>query len=107
MPAFGLGIDFATSNTVPLMRWPDGRVRPLLYGPSPLLPSAVFVPQPGSSALGGLPADLVVGADALHHARSEPAGLEPNPKQHIDDRSLLLGAREVTVVELIAAVLRH
>ncbi|GAA3272213.1 Hsp70 family protein [Dactylosporangium vinaceum] len=105
-PAFGLGIDFGTSNTVALMRWPDGRVRPLLFDANPLLPSAVFAPTkpgPGSTT----PADdLVVGGDALHHARFDPAGLEPNPKQHIDEPSMLLGAREVPVADLIAAVLR-
>src|SRR3954452_8440059 len=104
-PAFGLGIDFGTSNTVALMRWPDGRVRPLLFDANPLLPSAVFAPtKPGpASAAAGDPAapsgppasDLVVGSDALHHARFDPAGLEPNPKQHIDEQAILLGTREV------------
>jgi hypothetical protein len=106
-PAFGLGIDFGTSNTVALMRWPDGRVRPLLFDANPLLPSAVFAPsKPGPGAPDGAPGDLVVGGDALHHARFDPAGLEPNPKQHIDEPAILLGAREVAVTDLIAAVLR-
>ncbi|WP_433209661.1 Hsp70 family protein [Dactylosporangium sp. CS-047395] len=134
-PAFGLGIDFGTSNTVALMRWPDGRVRPLLFDANPLLPSAVFAPTkpgpasaapasdaaaggsdsaaPGSvgAAVGGSGpgvgvADLVVGGDALHHARFDPAGLEPNPKQRIDEPAILLGAREVAVADLVAAVLR-
>ncbi|GAA4250682.1 hypothetical protein GCM10022255_040320 [Dactylosporangium darangshiense] len=118
-PAFGLGIDFGTSNTVALMRWPDGRVRPLLFDANPLLPSAVFAPSkpgPGSPAApapGAAPqspaaafGDLVVGGDALHHARFDPAGLEPNPKQHIDEQAILLGAREVAVTDLIAAVLK-
>ncbi|MGI5236865.1 Hsp70 family protein [Dactylosporangium sp. CA-139066] len=107
-PAFGLGIDFGTSNTVALMRWPDGRVRPLLFDANPLLPSAVFAPSkpgPGSAAPES-PGELVVGGDALHHARFDPAGLEPNPKQHIDEQAILLGAREVAVTELVAAVLR-
>jgi len=118
-PAFGLGIDFGTSNTVALMRWPDGRVRPLLFDANPLLPSAVFAPSkpgPGSPAApapGAAPqspaaafGDLVVGGDALHHARFDPAGLEPNPKQHIDEQAILLGPREVAVTDLIAAVLK-
>ncbi|MFI5916746.1 Hsp70 family protein [Dactylosporangium sp. NPDC051541] len=96
--AFGLGIDFGTSNTVALMRWPDGRVRPLLFDASPLLPSAVFATAGGA---------LVVGGDALHHARFDPAALASNPKQHIDELTVLLGAREVDVTELFAAVLRH
>src|SRR5690242_9365882 len=97
-PGFGLGIDFGTSNTVAMLRWPDGRVKPLLFDASSLLPTAVFAPPTG---------DLVVGTDALHHARFDPAGLEPNPKRHIDELSVLLGAREVPVVELVAAVLRR
>jgi hypothetical protein len=97
--AFGLGIDFGTSNTVAMLRWPDGRVKPLLFEGSPLLPSAVFAPADGGA--------LIVGTDALHHARFSPQRLEPNPKRHIDEVSVLLGDREVTVVELVAAVLRH
>ena len=37
-----LGVDFGTSHTVAVVRWPDGRVRTLLIDGSPLLPSAVF-----------------------------------------------------------------
>jgi molecular chaperone DnaK (HSP70) len=96
--AFGLGVDFGTSSTVAMLRWPDGRVKPLLFEGSPLLPSAVFAPPQGP---------LVVGSDALHHGRFEPSQLEPNPKRLIDDEGLLLGSREVPVAELFAAVLRH
>lgn len=95
---FGLGIDFGTSSTVALLRWPDGRVKPLLFDGSPLLPSAVFAPADGA---------LVVGRDALHHARFAPAGLEPNPKRCIDAATVLLGEREVAVADLVTAVLRH
>jgi len=35
---FRLGIDFGTSNTVAVLRWPDGRVKSLLFDGSPLLP---------------------------------------------------------------------
>jgi beta-lactam-binding protein with PASTA domain len=97
-PAFGLGIDFGTSNTVAMLRWPDGRVKPVLFEGSPLLPSAVFAPADGP---------LVVGTDALHHGRYHPAQLEPNPKRHIDDTGLLLGERELPVADLLSAVLRH
>jgi actin-like ATPase involved in cell morphogenesis len=93
---FALGVDVGTSSTVAMLRWPDGRVQPLLFDGSPLLPSAVFAPPVGP---------LIVGRDALHHGRFEPAGLEPYPKRRIDEGSLLLGSREVTVVELLAAVL--
>src|SRR5688572_21658706 len=96
--AFGLGVDFGTSSTVAMLRWPDGRVKPLLFEGSPLLPSAVFAPTEGP---------LVVGSDALHHGRFEPSQLEPNPKRLIDDEGLLLGNREVSVLELFTAVLKH
>jgi molecular chaperone DnaK (HSP70) len=47
---YGLGIDFGTSNTVAALTGPDGRTRPLLFGSSPLLASAVFA-GPGTDLL--------------------------------------------------------
>jgi molecular chaperone DnaK len=91
-----LGIDFGTSHTVAVVRWPDGRARPLLVDGSPLLPSAVYA-EPGGA--------FAVGRDALHSARLDPARFEPNPKRRIDDGMLLLGDREVPVAELVGAVL--
>src|SRR5689334_14759996 len=88
---FALGVDYGTSNTVAVLRWPDGRTQPLLFEGSPLLPSAVFAAADGH---------LIVGHDALHHARFEPARLEPNPKRLIDDEVVLLGGREVRTVDL-------
>src|SRR5207244_10546560 len=100
MPAsgFALGVDFGTSNTVAVLRWPDGRARPLLVDGSPLLPSAVYADPSGT---------LLVGRDAIHSARLDPARFEPNPKRRIDDQSVLLGERELPVVELVAAVLNR
>jgi hypothetical protein len=95
---FALGIDLGTSNTVAMLRWPDGRVKPLLFDSSPLLPSAVFAAADGR---------LIVGRDALHHARFAPGNLEPNPKRRIDEERVLLGDREVEVTDLMAAILRH
>jgi hypothetical protein len=95
---FTLGIDFGTSNTVAMLRWPDGRIKPLLFDGSPLLPSAVFAAADGR---------LIVGRDALHHARFAPASLEPNPKRRIDEDWVLLGEREVEVTDLVTAVLRY
>jgi molecular chaperone DnaK len=99
MPAAGmhLGVDFGTSNTVAVLRWPDGRARPLLFDGSPLLPSAVYAEPDGGA--------LVVGRDAVHSARLDPGRFEPNPKRRIDDTTLLLGDREVPLVEVVAAVL--
>jgi actin-like ATPase involved in cell morphogenesis len=91
-----LGVDFGTSNTVAVARWPDGRARPILVDGSPLLPSAVYAEPSGA---------LIVGRDAVHSARLEPARFEPNPKRRIDDSLVLLGEREFPVVDLIAAVL--
>ncbi|BFU42760.1 Hsp70 family protein [Krasilnikovia sp. MM14-A1004] len=91
-----LGVDFGTSNTVAVARWPDGRARPILVDGSPLLPSAVYAEPDGQ---------LIVGRDAVHSARLEPARFEPNPKRRIDDGTVLLGDHELPVVDLIAAVL--
>ena len=91
-----LGIDFGTSNTAAVLRWPDGRVRPLLFDGSPLLPSAVVLDGGGA---------LLAGREALNGARAWPGSFEPNPKRRIDDGVVLLGDREMSVVDLIAAVL--
>ncbi|MEV6931892.1 Hsp70 family protein [Dactylosporangium sp. NPDC051485] len=98
MPGVRLGVDFGTSNTVAVVRWPDGRSRPLIFDGSPLLPSAVYA-EPGGA--------IIVGRDAVHSARLEPARFEPNPKRRIDDGTVLLGDREVPVNDLVAAVLRR
>jgi molecular chaperone DnaK (HSP70) len=94
-PGFALGIDFGTTNTVAVARMPDGRVRTLLFDGSPLLPSAVYAE----------PDTVRVGRDAVLSARLEPARFEPQPKRRVDDGSVLLGERTVSVVDLIAAVL--
>ncbi|MFC4996276.1 Hsp70 family protein [Dactylosporangium cerinum] len=91
-----LGIDYGTSNTVAVLRHPDGKFRPLLFDSSPLLPSAVFITDDGR---------LVVGRDAERSARLDPARFEPHPKRRIDDLDVLLGERAYAVTELVAAVL--
>ena len=93
---FQLGIDFGTSHTVAVMRWPDGRAKPLLFDGSPLLPSAVYLDATGQ---------LLVGRDALDSARLDPSRLEPNPKRRIDEGTVLLGDRVLPVAAVIAAVL--
>ena len=95
-PGYRLGIDFGTSNTVAMLAWPDGQVRPLLFDGSPTLPSAVY-----ADASSG----LLIGRDAAHAARVSPERYEPNPKRRIDEPAVLLGDVEVTTVDLIAAVL--
>ncbi|MGH3716299.1 MAG: Hsp70 family protein [Micromonosporaceae bacterium] len=96
--SFDLAVDYGTSNTVAVLRWPDGRVRPLLFDGSPLLPSAVFATPDGR---------IAVGRDAQRSAGLDPARYEPYPKRHIDAGELLLGERAYPITELIAAVLRR
>src|SRR5919112_3308911 len=93
---FRLGIDFGTSNTVAVLRWPDGRTRPLLFDGQPLLPSGVLLDEAGR---------LHVGRDAQRLAQADPARYEPNPKRRIDEPAVLLGDREVHTVDLLAAIL--
>lgn len=94
---FCLGIDFGTSNTMAMFRWPDGRTKPLLFDGSPVLSSAVCWDEAG----------LLVGRDARHAARVRPDRYEPNPKRRIDDGVVLLGDAEVPVEQLVTAVLRR
>ena len=94
---YQLGIDFGTSNTVAMLAGPDGRVRPLLFGVSPLLSSGVF-----AAADGG----LLTGVDGEHAAVSAPAGWEPNPKRASITARCGWRTVQVPVVDLIAAVLR-
>ena len=91
-----LGIDFGTSYTVAMARWPDGHARAILVDGSPLLPSAVYLEPDGH---------LIAGRDAVYSARLDPGRFEPAPKRRIADRSVPLGGRALPVVELVAAVL--
>ncbi|BCJ30983.1 Hsp70 family protein [Actinocatenispora sera] len=95
--AFLLGVDLGTSNTVAVLRWPDGHTRPLLFDGAELLPSAAFVDAAGVPS---------VGRDAVRAGRADPGRYEPNPKRRIDEETVLLGV-SVPVVELLAAVLRR
>jgi molecular chaperone DnaK (HSP70) len=93
-----LGIDFGTSNTVGMLRLPDGRLEPLLFDGSPLLPSAVYLDPEGR---------MLIGRDAHRHARIDPSRFEPNPKRRIDDGSIYLGDRELPVAAVFGQVLGH
>jgi hypothetical protein len=95
-PGFALGVDLGTSHTVAMLRWPDGRTRPVLFDGQPLLPSAVFLDTTGR---------LHVGRDALRLGHADPARFEPSPKRHIDDETVLLGGSGVPVADLLAALL--
>ena len=50
--AFALAVDLGTSNTVAVLRWPDGRTRPILFDGQPLLPSGVYVDPYGRPHVG-------------------------------------------------------
>ena len=88
-----LGIDFGTSYTIAVARWPDGHTRAILVDGSPLLPSAVYLEPDGT---------LIAGRDAVHSARLDPGRYEPAPKRRIADNQTPLGQ---PVVDLVAAVL--
>jgi Ethanolamine utilization protein EutJ (predicted chaperonin) len=91
-------VDLGTSNTVAVVDRGDGTPRPLLFDGNPLLSSAVFADASGT---------VFVGRDAERHMATDAARYEPNPKGHIDEGLILLGDREVPVVDLLAAILRR
>ncbi|MFC0505632.1 Hsp70 family protein [Micromonospora costi] len=93
---FALGVDLGTSNTVAVLRWPDGRTRPLLVDGQPIMPSGVYV-----DADGGLHAGL----DARRLAHADPARYEPNPKRRVDEPVVRLGGRDLLPADLLGAVL--
>ena len=95
---YALGVDLGTSHTVAVVRWPDGRSRPLLVDGAPVMPSAVFMDAAGV---------MHVGRDAQRLAQTDPARFEPNPKHRIADGTVLLGEHDVPIVELLAAILRN
>ncbi|WP_431926433.1 Hsp70 family protein [Micromonospora wenchangensis] len=93
---YALGVDLGTSNTVAVLRWPDGRTRPLLVDGQPILPSGVYADTEGR---------LHVGRDAQRLAQADPTRYEPNPKRLVDEPTVLLGDRSYAPAELLAATL--
>ncbi|MFG1950962.1 Hsp70 family protein [Micromonospora sp. NPDC048830] len=93
---YALSVDLGTSNTVAVLRWPDGRTRPLLVDGQPVLPSGVYADADGR---------LHVGRDARRLAQADPGRYEPNPKRRIDDPVVRLGDREYVLADLLAAIL--
>ncbi|GAA3283961.1 Hsp70 family protein [Dactylosporangium vinaceum] len=93
---FAIGVDLGTSNTVAVIRHPDGRTRPLLVDGAPIMPSGVYVDEHGR---------IHVGRDAQRMAGLDPSRFEPNPKRRIDEPAVLLGDREINTVDLLAAIL--
>ncbi|MEU7617119.1 Hsp70 family protein [Micromonospora rifamycinica] len=93
---YALGVDLGTSNTVAVLRWPDGRTRPLLVDGQPILPSGVYADADGR---------LHVGRDAQRLAQADPTRYEPNPKRRVDEPTVPLGDRSYAPAELLAATL--
>ncbi|WFE31701.1 Hsp70 family protein [Micromonospora sp. WMMD975] len=94
---FALGVDLGTSNTVAVLRRPDGTTRPVLVDGQPILPSGVYADADGH---------LHVGRDAQRLAQADPVGYEPNPKRRIDEPTVELAGRAYRPAELLAAALR-
>lgn len=93
-----LAVDFGTSTTVAALSVDGGPVRLVTLDGSSLMPSAVFLTEAGT---------LAVGRDAERQSRLDPARYEPNPKRRIDESEVLLGDSALPVVDMIAQVLRH
>jgi hypothetical protein len=94
---FRLAIDYGTSNTVAMLRWPDGQIRPLLFDSSALLPSAVH----------DRAGQLLTGPEARNAARVDSSRHERYPKRRTNEMSVLLGDREYDIADLVAATLRR
>ncbi|MFF5227340.1 Hsp70 family protein [Dactylosporangium sp. NPDC000521] len=92
-----LGIDVGTGSTVAVLKSAGGRVTPLLFDGSPLLPSAVHL-----DVAEGV---LAVGAAAVRGGAGDPDRFEPHPKSHAAAESVPLGGMDVPVVHLFAAIL--
>ncbi|HEY1176661.1 MAG TPA: Hsp70 family protein [Phytomonospora sp.] len=94
-----LGVDFGTSHTVAVLAYPDGRTKSMLFDDgTPLLRSAVYADSDGQ---------IQVGRDAVRRAGLDPTRYEPNPKQRIDEQTVLLGDSEHRVPDLFAEVLKR
>ncbi|MFG1927319.1 Hsp70 family protein [Cryptosporangium sp. NPDC048952] len=91
-----LGVDLGLTNTVALLRRPDGRSSPLLFDGEPVLPSCVLLGADGS---------IRVGRDAERAAAADPDHFEPAPRRHIAEQKFRLGERDTTPTDLLAGVL--
>jgi hypothetical protein len=97
MSSWYLAIDFGTTNTAAAVVT-DGSAVPVGFGPSQLsrMPSGVFLRPDGS---------LLVGLEAERQGALHPERYESAPKRSVGQATLMLGTREIPVVELVAAVL--
>lgn len=97
MSTWFLAIDFGTTNTCAAVV-SDGGAVPVGFGPSQLarMPSGVLLRPDGG---------LLVGFEAERQAALHPERYDSSPKRSVGQATLLLGDREIPVVEAVAAVL--
>ncbi|MET7392970.1 Hsp70 family protein [Dactylosporangium sp. NPDC005572] len=97
-PTHRLAIDLGTCHTVAVVRRGDEAPRALLFDGSPVMASGIYADEHGR---------LSVGRDAERLSQLAPERFEPYPKRSVDEGSVLLGQVEVTVVEMLASLLRR
>ncbi|GAA2353819.1 Hsp70 family protein [Dactylosporangium salmoneum] len=97
-PTHRLAIDLGTCHTVAVVHRGDEAPRALLFDGSPVMPSGIYADEQGR---------LTVGRDAERLSGLAPERFEPYPKRSVDEGAVLLGAVEVPVVEMLAALLRR
>src|SRR6187401_3147162 len=97
MSTWFLAIDFGTTNTCAAIVTDSGSVA-VRFGPDQAarMPSGVLLRPTGP---------LLVGFEALRQAPLHPECYDPAPKRGVGQATLLLGSREIAVVEVVAAVL--
>jgi molecular chaperone HscA len=97
-PTHRLAIDLGTCHTVAVVHRGEEAPRALLFDGSPVMPSGIYADERGR---------LSVGRDAERLSQLAPERFEPYPKRSIDEGAVLLGQVEVTVVEMLASLLRR
>ncbi|GAB3873824.1 Hsp70 family protein [Dactylosporangium cerinum] len=97
-PTHRLAIDLGTCHTVAVVRRGDEAPRALLFDGSPVMASGIYADESGR---------LSVGRDAERLSQLAPSRFEPFPKRSVDAGAVLLGDSEVTVVEMLAALLKR
>ncbi|MEV4511996.1 Hsp70 family protein [Dactylosporangium sp. NPDC049525] len=97
-PTHRLAIDLGTCHTVAVVRRGDEAPRALLFDGSPVMASGIYADETGR---------LSVGRDAERLSQLAPSRFEPYPKRSVDAGAVLLGDSEVTVVEMLAALLKR
>ncbi|MET7423894.1 Hsp70 family protein [Dactylosporangium sp. NPDC005555] len=97
-PTHRLAIDLGTCHTVAVVRRGDDAPRALLFDGSPVMASGIYADESGR---------LSVGRDAERLAQVSPSRFEPFPKRSVDEGAVLLGDSEVTVVEMLSALLKR